>query len=155
MFSSAATRTKIHSLMQHLRSYPFLQQKENAERCAMLLETIDEQHAIYSQLCYSQKYFLQHFQDILSKQNIDEDDIFPLLEDLLILVREKTLRAGFTQANDAERAALTHVLDGEHWDKEDGTLFSETFFYKVPLSLIHAISNDLHCTEQKSIYPTQ
>ena len=155
MFSSAATRTKIHSLMQQLRSYPFLRQKENAERCAMLLETIDEQHAVYSQLCHSQQYFVQHFQAILQKEEIEEDDVFSLLEDLLILVREKTLRTGTPHANDAELAALAHVLTGTNWTRDDGTLFSETFFYKVPLSLIHAISSDLHGKTTSVRYPTQ
>lgn len=155
MFSSATTRTKIHSLMQQLRSYPFLRQKENAERCAILLETIDEQHAVYSQLCHSQKHFIQHFQAMLGKQQIEEDDVFSLLEDLLILVREKTLRTGTPQANDAELAALTHVFSSKNWNKDDGTLFSETFFYKVPLTLIHAISDDLHGRRTESHYPTQ
>jgi len=155
MFSHAATRTKIHSLLQQLRSYPFLHQKENAERCAMLLETIAEQHAVYSQLCYSQKYFIQHFQEIISKTSIGEDDIFSLLEDLLILVREKTLRTGTPQANDAELAGLAHVFTSKNWTKDDGTLFSETFFYKIPLSLIHAISDDLHGRLAQSSYPTQ
>ncbi len=155
MFSSAATRTKIHSLMQQLRSYPFLRQKENAERCVMLLETISDQHAVYSQLCHSQKYFLQHFQATLEKETIEEDDVFSLLEDLLILVREKTLRTGTPQANDAELAALAHVLEGINWSKDDGTLFSETFFYKVPLSLIHEISSDLHGKATSLRYPTQ
>ncbi|MEZ0576251.1 hypothetical protein [Halodesulfovibrio aestuarii] len=155
MFSSATIRSKIHSLMQHLRSYPFLEQKENAEKCAILLKTIEEQHAVYSQLCHSQKYFTQHFELLLSKQKIEEDDIFCLLEDLLILVREKTLRTGISQANDAEVAALEHVFTGKSWSKDDGTLFSETFFYKIPLSLIHAISNELHEKVKNSRYPTQ
>ncbi|MCT4625994.1 hypothetical protein [Halodesulfovibrio sp.] len=155
MFSSAATRTKIHSLMQQLRSYPFLHQKENAERCVRLLETIDEQYAIYSQLCHSQSHFIHHFQDILHKHRIEEDDIFCLLEDLLILVREKTLRTGIPQANKAELAALTLVFDGKDWSKDDGTLFSETFFYKVPLSLIHAISDELHGNQQDAQYLPQ
>ncbi|SIO35859.1 hypothetical protein [Halodesulfovibrio marinisediminis] len=155
MFSSAATRTKIHSLLQQLRSYPFLRQKENTEKCAILLETIDEQHLIYSQLCHSEQYFIQHFQEILNKQTIEEDDIFPLLEDLLILVREKTLRTGATQANEAEIAALRHVHTGKNWKKDDGTLFAETFFYKIPLSLIRAISDDLHGKTAGLPYPTQ
>lgn len=155
MFSPAATRIKIHSLMQQLRSYPFLHQKENAEICAMLLETIAEQHAIYSQLCHSQKYFVRHFQVIVSKEKIEEDEVFSLLEDLLILVREKTLRTGTQQANAAELAALAHVFTGKNWTKDDGTLFSETFFYKIPLSLIHTISDDLHGKTRESSYPTQ
>lgn len=155
MFSSAATRKKIHSLLQQLRSYPFLHQKENAKRCAILLKTIDEQHAVYSQLCYSQDYFIQHFQKILSKNKIEEDEIFSLLEDLLILVREKTLRTGIVQANDAEITALSFVHTSKDWAKDDGTLFSEAFFYKIPLTLIHAISDDLHNKSEESSYPTQ
>lgn len=152
MFSSAATRTKIRSLMQQLRSYPFLCQKENTERCIQLLETIEEQHIIYSQLCHSQKYFIQHFHTILCKKHVTEDDIFCLLEDLLILVREKTLRTGIPQANKAEHSALALVFEGKNWSKDDGTLFSETFFYKIPLTLIHAISDELHVKQHDITY---
>ena len=143
MFSSASARQKMESHIVQLRSYPFLREKDNAELCAKILQTILEQHTVYTQLCHDQVLFLEHFSGIVKKDTIDEDDIFGLLEDLLIIIREKTLRTGLQQANDVERMALSKVSNGTEWKKEDRTIFTEAFFFKTPLSIIQSLSGEL------------
>lgn len=153
MFSSASARQKMESHILQLRSYPFLREKDNAELCAKILLTILEQHTVYTQLCHDQVLFLEHFNEIVTKDIIEEDDVFDLLEDLLIIVREKTLRTGLQQANEVERMALCKVSNETEWRKEDRTLFTEAFFFKAPLSIIKNLSEELTPTTLRSIEP--
>ena len=140
MFSSVHVRSKIQQLIAHLRSYPFLHEKGNADLCANILQTVIDQHSVYSQLCHHGHYYAAHFIMLLGKETIREDDVFSLLEDLLILVREKTLRTGIEKANCCEQQAIEHVVCGSLWTEHDGTLFSDAFFHKLPLSIIQSIS---------------
>ena len=149
MFSSVQTRAQMKSLIEQLRSYSFLHEKENAEHCAVILETILAQHTAYSLLCSGQTQYLEHFASLLIKNTLTEDDIFLLLEDLLIFVREKTLRTGINKANKTEQNALELVFSGTQWQRQDRTLFTDAFFYRTPMQIIQSISSI--ATEPKSI----
>ena len=143
MFATDRIRSKLQILITQLRSYPFLHEKENAEFCANILETIWRQSEIYSLLCQTDHYYSAHFLTVLDKKRISEDDVFPLLEDSIMLVREKTLKSGIHRASFFEQKAIEYVLTGALWSETDGTLFSEAFFHQLPLSIIQSISLEL------------
>lgn len=82
--------------------------------------------------------FTDHFLEALA-QLPHPDAVFGLFEDLVIFMREKSLRCHGDNACPVETSLLSHFETLGEWHMGDGTLVSEWYWVRLPLAVIATI----------------
>lgn len=94
-------------------------------------------------LCDPQSLFAEHFRTGIASDILTENDVLPLLEDILILIREKNLRAPALHLCQTERRLISEVEDGSTWSPADNTAFAKHYFYNLPLHIAKSIMDKI------------
>ncbi|WBF67243.1 hypothetical protein LN040_16235 [Desulfovibrio subterraneus] len=94
-------------------------------------------------LCDPHSLFAKHFRETLTQATLTADDLLPVLEDLLILIREKNLRAPALHPCQTERRLLNEVEEGNTWSPADNTAFAKHYFYNLPLHIAKSIMDKI------------
>jgi hypothetical protein len=94
-------------------------------------------------LCDPHSLFAEHFRETISRAALTADDFLPMLEDLLILIREKNLRAPALRPCQTERRLLNEVEQGDTWSPADNTAFARHYFYNLPLHIAKSIMDKI------------
>ena len=86
--------------------------------------------------------FREHFLNFLTSPSPDDEGHWiALFEDLILFIREKTLRPPHRGFEPVEHKLLSHFeLCGE-WEPFDGTLISEWYWQRLPLMISQELTN--------------
>ncbi|GFM36603.1 hypothetical protein [Desulfovibrio psychrotolerans] len=168
--------TRLHShMLRHLQALTMhLEEQTPAHLSEHIPEHIPEQshaqpvhmlhtalsalagHApVYDLLCTRKSPFFSHFSGTVVHPALNEDDIFSLLEDSLIFIREKTLRTSLLHATPFESKLLEWMECSGHWSPGDGTLFSTSFYFDIPLQIVREIMSQMPLVFSPSCYPVE
>lgn len=102
-----------------------------------------EQAPSMDMLCDPDSAFARHFRDNIANPTLTDSEILPLLEDILILIREKNLRAPALQNCQSEIQLINTVESGTVWSPTDNTAFTMHYFYDLPLHIAKSIMEQI------------
>lgn len=114
-----------------------------ASRIASALHTLEAQVAAYEAICHLSKPQMHNLAILIRHHRIAEDDTLLLLEDALLIIREKTLRTHPATVTDAEQDLMHWVMTGQLWHPEDGLQFSRRFFHVLPNCIMRDIMGQM------------
>jgi len=105
----------------------------------MAMQTILIDTERYHANCTMQTPFHTHFAYVTTQTTFTTEDAFMLLEDILIFVREVSLRTG-AHILPAEKYILNWAEQEAEWHAGDGTIFSEFYYILIPVRVLHDLT---------------
>ncbi len=132
------------SLLPHLSRHASFTSPDNAMTSHVphfltALAILSRKAPEYDFFCTRSTLFFEHFCQCIPRDHLTVDDTFSLLEDMLIFIREKTLRAPCRHTCEQEKALLFWTESGQEWNPTDGSLFSHYYFYEIPLIIVKGV----------------
>ncbi len=156
--------TRLHShMLRHLYALPEHTPDHTPERSGALaahmlrtaLSALADHTPAYDLLCSRNSPFFSHFSGTITRVTLNDEDIFGLLEDSLIFIREKTLRTSPLHAVPHESELLEWMERSGHWSPGDGTLFSTSFYFDIPLQIVREIMSQMPHAFSPACYPVE
>lgn len=156
--------TRLHShMLRHLQALPEHTPDRTPGQCGAraahmfrtALSALADQAPAYDLLCNRNTPFFSHFSGTITHAALNDEDIFSLLEDSLIFIREKTLRTPPLHAAPRESELLEWMERSGHWSPGDGTLFSTSFYFDIPLQIVREIMSQMPHAFSPDCYPVE
>lgn len=77
--------------------------------------------------------------DTAPKTELQHDNAFALFEALAVVFRETFLRAGASALKPIQQAILDFFEGSGHWKANEGTLVSDYYYNRIPISIMQGL----------------
>ncbi len=95
---------------------------------------VTRNHAAFDACPNSRTPFANHFLRLLATLPlVDDGHWLEIFEDLALIIREKTLISGKGADAEIERRILRYFESSGQWEKDDGRMVSQWYWYRLPL----------------------